>query len=209
MPSSAHTRKDPQKGKKEFSKQKGFTVIEVLIAVGVIAILASLALPSYRTIIEKRQVTSGAEKLGAFLSAVQMESVKRSENITVTYDRTGPETWCIGIRTGTADCNCMDTDPATADCKIDGEVRIINENDMMFAGIMGSMDGDGSFTYDPARGLMVNHADAMEMELVSDNNAYALNVQVTATGRVKTCSDNASQKVPGYEVCSVDITTGQ
>ncbi len=62
------------------------------------------------------------------------------------------------------------------------------------------MVGDGSFTYDPARGLMVNHADAMEMQLVSDNNAYALNVQLTATGRVKTCSDmdNATHQVPGY-----------
>ena len=208
MPTSANTRRDPQKGKKEFSTAKGFTVIELMIVVAVVAIITSIALPSYRTIIEKRQVTNGAEKLGAFLSAVQMESVKRSENITVSYDRTDAETWCIGIVSGTADCDCTDTDPATADCKIDDQVRIINDSDMMYAGIMSSMDGGGdnrAFTYDPARGLMVDHTDAMELELVSDNNAYALNVQVTATGRVKTCSDDASNKVPGYEVCSTDI----
>ena len=205
MPTSANTRRDPQKGKKEFSTAKGFTVIELMIVVAVVAIITSIALPSYRTIIEKRQVTSGAEKLGAFLSAVQMESVKRSENITVSYDRTDAETWCIGIVSGTADCDCTDTDPATADCKIDNQVRIINDSDMMYAGIMDRMDGDGSFTYDPARGLMLNHADAMELELVSDNNAYALNVQVTATGRVKTCSNDTAHKVPGYDVCSTDI----
>ncbi|MBT8046834.1 MAG: prepilin-type N-terminal cleavage/methylation domain-containing protein, partial [Gammaproteobacteria bacterium] len=61
MTSSAQHRKDPQKGKKEFSTTKGFTLIELLIVVAVIAIITSLALPSYRTIIEKRQVTSGAE----------------------------------------------------------------------------------------------------------------------------------------------------
>ena len=202
MPISAHTRRDPQKGKKEFSKAKGFTVIELLIGVAVIAIITSLALPSYRTIIEKRQVTSGAEKLGAFLSSVQMEAVKRSENITVSYN---PTAWCIGIITGLTACDCTDTSAATADCKIDDQVRIINDSDMMYSGIMSGMDGDGSFVYDPARGLMVDHSDAMELELVSENNSYALNVQLTATGRVKICSDNASQKVPGYEVCSVDI----
>jgi type IV fimbrial biogenesis protein FimT len=205
MPISAHTRRDPQKGKKEFSTHKGFTVIELLIVVAVIAIITSLALPSYRTIIEKRQVTSGAEKLGAFLSAVQMEAVKRSENITVSYSRTDADTWCIGIVTGLTACDCTDTSIATADCKIDDQVRIINDSDMMYSGIMSGMDGDGSFVYDPARGLMVDLTDAMELELVSDNNSYALNVQLTATGRVKTCSDNASNKVPGYEVCSVDI----
>ena len=205
MPTSANTRRDPQKGKKEFSTAKGFTVIELMIVVAVVAIITSIALPSYRTIIEKRQVTGGAEKLGAFLSAVQMESVKRSENITVSYDMTDADTWCIGIVSGTAACDCTDSDPATATCKIDDQVRIINDSDMMYAGIMDSMDGDGSFTYDPARGLMVDHTDAMELELVSDNNAYALNVQVTATGRVKTCSNDTAHKVPGYDVCSTDI----
>ncbi|MBT8053433.1 MAG: hypothetical protein HKN57_04525 [Xanthomonadales bacterium] len=180
-------------------------MIELLIVVAVIAIITSLALPSYRTIIEKRQVTSGAEQLGAFLSAVQMESVKRSENITVSYSRTDADTWCIGIVTGLTACDCTDTDAATADCKIDDQVRIINESDMMFPGIMAAMDGDGSFVFDPARGLMVDRTDAMELELSSDNNAYALNVQVTATGRVKTCSDNASTDVPGYDLCTVDI----
>ncbi len=121
MPIQAHTRRDPQKGKKEFSTNKGFTLIELMIGVGVLAIIMSLALPSYRTIIEKRQVTRGAEQLGAFLSAVQMEAVKRSENIAVSYSRTDSDTWCIGIVSGTAPCDCTDTDIATADCKISGE----------------------------------------------------------------------------------------
>ena len=71
MTNRALVRRDPQKGKKGFSNQKGFTVIELLIVVAVIAIIASLALPSYRAIIEKRQVTSAAERLTAVLSTVK------------------------------------------------------------------------------------------------------------------------------------------
>ena len=73
MPSQAQTRRDPQKGKKGFSTNKGFTVIELMIGIAVVAIIASLALPSYRAIIEKRQVTSAAEQLTAFLGSMKGE----------------------------------------------------------------------------------------------------------------------------------------
>lgn len=213
MPSSAHTRKDPQKGKKEFSTNKGFTLIELMIGVGVLAIIMSLALPSYRSIIEKRQVTRGAEQLGAFLSAVQMEAVKRSENITVRYTMTDSATWCIGIASGTVKCDCTDTDIATADCKISGEdqVRVINGDSLSYPGIMDDMSdlsNDGYFVFDPARGLvyadddLLNY-DSAELKLLSDNETYALNVQISQTGRIKLCSDSSAKQVPGYDVCTL------
>ena len=83
MPNSAQTRREPQKGKNGFSAQKGFTLIELLIAVAIMAIVASLALPSYRSIVEKRQVTSGAEQLSAFLSAAQTEAIKRNQEVSI------------------------------------------------------------------------------------------------------------------------------
>ncbi len=138
---STHQEGSAEREKGIFHTTRGSPLIEADDREWVLSQLScSLALPSYRSIIEKRQVTSGAEKLGAFLSAVQMEAVKRSENITVTYSKTADDNWCIGIVTGieTEKCDCMDTDPATADCKIDGQVRIINDSDMMYAGIMGS-----------------------------------------------------------------------
>jgi len=212
MPSSAHTRKDPQKGKKEFSTNKGFTLIELLIGVGILAIAMSLALPSYRSIIEKRQVTRGAEQLGAFLSAVQIEAVKRSENITVSYSRTDSDTWCLGIVSGTTACDCTDTDVATADCKITGDdsIRVINGDSLSYPGIMDDMSDlsdDGYFVFDPARGLVyaddsLSTYDSAELNLLSDNDTYALNVQVSQTGRIKLCSDSSTKQVPGYDVCT-------
>jgi len=86
MPSRALSRRDPPNGKNGFSIARGFTVIEMMIAVAVLAIITSLALPSYRAIMEKRQVTSGAERLSAFLGSVQLESIKRYENVTVSLE---------------------------------------------------------------------------------------------------------------------------
>lgn len=204
MTTSGRLGRDPQKGKIGLSTRKGFTVIELMVVIAVIAIIAGLALPSYRTLIEKRQVTSGAEQLGAFLSAVQIEAVKRSENISVSYSRTDADTWCLGIVSGTAACDCTVTDHTAADaCVIGGEtqVRVINGDNLNYPAVMNAMNGDGAFVFDPARGLMVDHTDTVELELLSDEGTYALNVQLSPTGRLKLCSDSAGKKVPGYEVC--------
>jgi type IV fimbrial biogenesis protein FimT len=211
MPIRAQTRRDPQKGKNGFSGIKGFTFIELMITLGIIAIITSLALPSYRTIVEKRQVTSGAEQLAAFLSAVQMESVKRSENISVTYSRTDKDTWCIGVVSGTTACDCSITDPTDSDaCVIDSQLRVASDANLNFPGIMSSMDGDGAFVFDPARGLIYDDSglaafDEAELELISEDSTYALNVQVTRTGRIKICSDSDATAVPRFATCARDI----
>jgi type IV fimbrial biogenesis protein FimT len=208
MPSRALNGRDPQKGKIGFSAARGFTFIEMMVVIAVIAIITSLALPSYRTIIEKRQVTSGAEQLGAFLSAVQMEAVKRSENIAVDYTRTDAENWCVGITIGLTACDCTETDTTQTDyCQIDGQARIFNETNLNYPGVMNAMNGDGEFVFDPARGLVYNDSglaayDSAEMELLSEDGTYSLNVQISATGRVKYCSDSADKQVPGYDVCA-------
>jgi len=203
MTMSVKLRRDPQNWKNGFSTRNGFTLIELMIVIAVVAIITSLALPSYRTIMEKRQVTSAAEQLGAFLSAIQIEAVTRSENISVSYSRTDADTWCIGIVSGATACDCTITNPATSGaCVIDSQLRVISDANLTYPGIMNKMNGDGAFVFDPARGLMMNHADAAELELLSDEGTYALNVQLSATGRLKMCSDNAGKKVPGYEVCS-------
>lgn len=213
MTTFGRNRRDPLEGENGFSKRKGFTLVELMLVLAVVAIITSFALPSYRTLIEKRQVTSGAEQLGAFLSAVQMESVKRSEDIYVDYYRLDADTWCIGIVNlvgGRTDCDC--TKPATDAnaCLIDSQLRVINDSNLNYPGVMNSIDGDGSFVYDPARGLIHDDMgsttfDEAELELLSEDGSYALNVQITSTGRVKMCSDSDAKKVPGYDTCTRDI----
>ena len=201
-------RRDPQKGKNGFSKHRGFTLIELMVVIGIVAIITSLAFPSYRTLIEKRQVTSGAEQLGAFFSAVQIESVKRYENIGVKYSRTDIDTWCLGMvvvadPTTNDPCDCTAAVTAGNACKIDGQLRVFTDANLSFPGIMSGISGDGGFVYDPVRGLMVDHTDTAVLELLSEDASYALNVQVSATGRVKICNDaSATINVPGYRQCT-------
>lgn len=177
-------------------------MIELMITVAVLAIITSLALPSYRTILEKRQVTSGAEQIGAFLSAVQIEAVKRNEPIAVSYARSAVDNWCLGLTNAAASCDCTVTDTTDGSaCTIDGQLRVFRADGLNYPGIMSGMSGDGAFVFDPVRGLMEDHTDAASMQLLSSRGKYALDVEVTATGRVKICSGDSSKQVPGYSEC--------
>ena len=203
MPTTAQTRKDPQKGKKEFSKNKGFTLIEFMISVAIIAVVASLALPSYRTIIEKRQVTSGAQQVGAFISAAQLEAVKRNENVSISWDYAGQEDWCIGMVIGDAGCNCT-SDPDTNTCKIDGTDRVLIPDNLNYSDAFASINGpdDGRFVIDPVRGMLVNYTAVTSFEFVSQpEQTYGLNTRIGPTGRVSICSDADHKELPGYESC--------
>ena len=222
MKTSAHTRRDPQKGKKEFSTSKGFTIIELMVVIAVIAIISSFALPSYQSLIEKRNLTSGAQQFSAFFSAAKMEAIKRNEQIAIFTD---VDNACMGFfsydpdaTTPRTSCDCTETDPDQSDaCALDefGDggmaLRILNADlinkpinitDIDIAG-----RADDLVIFDPIRGMLVFDSAVaplpMELKMLSEKDTYGLNVRLTATGRVSVCTDTsqADIAVPGFEDC--------
>jgi type IV fimbrial biogenesis protein FimT len=185
----------------------GFTVIEMMLAVGLLAIIAALALPSYRAIIEKRKVTSAAQQAMAFLSSAQLEAVKRNRNIAVKFDTYGDGEWCLGM-TDQASCDCR---PDSSDCTIDSAVRSFQSDALNYRVGASSIDtaatqfgGEGGILqFDPVRGLTRN-SETVDLALISPDQAtYALNVELAPTGRSKICTSvlRGSKAVPGFDPC--------
>ena len=206
MPLPAFSRTDSANTGKGISRHPGFTIIEMMIAVAVLAIITSLALPTYHNILEKREITSGGEQLAAFLSSAQMESVKQNQFVAVNYQPLA-NGWCLGMRAGdsavTCDCSVTDVSAANA-CAVDGELRVFNSSNLKDPDILNaaSVGDDGTILFDPERGL-IRGAENVTLQLLSGDGSYALDVEVTVTGRVKICSNKAANKdVPGYKECS-------
>ena len=222
MKTSAHTRRDPQKGKKEFSTVNGFTIIELMVVIAVVAVISSFALPSYQTMIEKRHVSSGAQQFSAFFSSAKMEAIKRNEMIAIYTDVSEA---CMGFfiydaddASPRTDCDCTLTDPdASNACAIDefGDggmaLRVLDDSVLNKPVNITDIDiagrADDLVIFDPIRGMLVFDGAVapipMELKMLSKYDTYGLNVRLTATGRVTVCSDisTAVIAVPGFDEC--------
>ena len=185
-------------------RQNGFTVVELMISLVLLAIGAALAIPSYRQMVEKRQLTHGAEQIMAFVNTAKSEAVRRNQIVTVSYKRIDTDNWCVGMVVGTSACDCMESNTAASDyCAIDSAPRIINNAYVGNTKLVKEMTGaDGNkFSFDPVRGIFTNLGKSLKVQMRSDSQDYRLDLKVSNTGEAILCSHDATYAVPGYGVC--------
>ena len=77
----------------------GFTLIELMVTVSVLAILAALSAPSFRTLLTGLRVSSTAYALVSDLSVARNEAVKRGVNVQLSPNITSDWTqgWSVSI----------------------------------------------------------------------------------------------------------------
>ncbi len=71
---------------------RGVTLIEVMVVVGIVAILAMMAAPNFRAMIERNQINSATNELMMGLQLVRSEAIRL--NSTVTLCRSANDTSC-------------------------------------------------------------------------------------------------------------------
>ena len=68
---------------KSLQRGSGFTVIEIMVVLTILGVLASLAAPSFRPLIEKWRVQQAVESMKSTLYYARSEAIKRGGRITV------------------------------------------------------------------------------------------------------------------------------
>jgi prepilin-type N-terminal cleavage/methylation domain-containing protein len=188
----------------------GFTLIELVIVMIVVAIGVTLAVPTFRAIIEKRQLTTSVESIASFINFAQSAAVKRNEDVIVNIRRTDHDTWCVGATVGATACDCSETVTTDAAfCDIgDVPYRIAHADvisnptyELMHQmSVNGTATANSSFIFDPIRGTLLN-LEQINIRMhtnqgsdgTSDSRDYQLEVDVLPTGLVSVCTvDGAS-----------------
>ena len=188
-------------------KQRGFTLIEIMMTVVLLALSAALAIPSYREMVEKRQLTNAAEQLAAFVNSTKTVATRTNQIVTVSFERDGHDDWCIGATMGADACDCGETNAAESDyCEIDSQLFVLNQSVASDSQLMHRISGGSSFSFDPVRGIFTDMDDSLTMEMHTRSRDYKLNLMVNNTGRVVLCSDDSNHAIPGYDVCPAQET---
>lgn len=78
---------------------KGFTLIELMVTIAILAIILGIGVPSFQTLIERNRVSTASNKLFSALTTARSEAIKLGQSVTIT--RTG-DSWSGGWSIATA-----------------------------------------------------------------------------------------------------------
>ena len=77
-------------------RTKGFTLIELAIAILIVGVLATIAVPSFSEFIRRSRVRSAADSVLGAMQLARGEAVSRNERVTFTLGAgTGQSSWSV------------------------------------------------------------------------------------------------------------------
>lgn len=183
----------------------GFTLIELMVTIAVLAILLVVAIPSFITFRERAAVRGAGDQLVSFWANARLEALKRDLPVTVVIKKSGTN-MCMGADTRAAGCNCFTaTDCSVAQYPKDSTAA--SQADwrgvtMVGQPTLGPTDGDddGLAIIDPKRGYLSDASDVGGATVQSPGSkAYRLRLYVDRWARPYLCMPTDSpSKLPDY-----------
>lgn len=101
------------------SDMHGFTLIELMITIALLAIVVTIAVPNFTAFIQKTQLKGQADDLIAILQYARGEAVTRRTTAEVTIDDAGP--WTVSV----AGQPARELSHNTSQAKMDADVATI------------------------------------------------------------------------------------
>ncbi|WP_417361403.1 GspH/FimT family pseudopilin [Gallaecimonas pentaromativorans] len=115
---------------KHADRQPGFTLLELLITIVLLGILASIAVPSFKSVIKQRQLAQAAETLRTQLLLGKSEAIRLNKDLRFflsAHSTSADAPWCAGVTSASIndgdDCDCaffLGNAVSSGQCTLDG-----------------------------------------------------------------------------------------
>jgi len=168
---------------KRIFNDHGVTLLELLIAISIVAILAVTAVPSFITYLQQNRLVGATQRLYHTLQYARTEAVKRNANVYVSFV-TGSN-WCYGANPG-----------ATCACNTSGSCTIGSVSAPSAGQISLSATGlnSGAIYFEP------NHGASSSSSTITFTTSQGdtMGVKIGLLGSLTICSSS----IAGYPACS-------
>jgi Tfp pilus assembly protein FimT len=167
-------------------------LVELMVVVAIVSILAVMAAPNYRDMIERNRLRGAADDVLSVLSNARAGAVKAGLDTAVRV--TGGASWCVGATSAAVPsggnaagvptaCTCS----AASTCLVAGEQTAVPVGKHAGVSVASS---DATFTYDGKLGTALGSgnaiADPAAIRLTTEN--YEVRVDVTPLGQATLCT---------------------
>lgn len=181
---------------------RGFTLVELMVTVIVIAILAAMAAPAFADFFQRYRLRGAADDIATLMATARADAIARNRDVAIVFSGSGTA-WCVGAATAAEpaageavstapSCNCSN------DCRVGGQVmetRAANYNGVSMT------NTPTGFVFDRRNGSK-NPLPVATATLQSPNQAYSLAVQVSALGRANLCVPSGKKDMAGFKSCA-------
>lgn len=185
----------------------GFTLVELMVTIAVLALLLTVAVPSFVSFRQRTALGGAAEQLVSAWTNARFEALRRNQLLKVSVVNNGGA-FCIGaVETqdpaDSTACDCFEADPGVAGfC----DVSVYPGDQDEWQGVTASGaptlgGGTGVAVIDPKRGGLTQTADAGGITLLAPDGPedYRLGVFFDRRGRAIVCQPpDAPDKIPRY-----------
>lgn len=158
-------------------KQRGLTLIELMMTVAILAILLLVGVPSFNDFLAKGRLVGAAEALAQDLQLARSEALR--SNAAVTLGLVSGNAWCYGSVPGNVACDCNAPNACTLRRVGSADYRGVTMGAPTFAG------NAVTFTAQPGP----TNAGAVEF---THTSAGTLRVSLGAGGQVSVCSTSGA-----------------
>lgn len=184
------------------AKARGFTLVELMVTIAVLAILVTLAVPTFNDFRQRAALRGAAEQVVSFWGDARFEALRRDSLVKVGFQTSGGDI-CIGAATTTDPA-----DSAVCDCFTAGACNVAAypplQSDWKKARVASAATlggGTGVAVIDPKRGALTEAGDVGRIRLQAPQGGmdYRLDVVIDRNGRAFTCEPStAPSKLPDY-----------